>query len=861
MSAATPSVAPLLRGLLAASLALPTAAQSEALFRASHFPVGGEPKHVDAGDVDGDGLPDLVLSTELDARALLADGAGGFLPAVTSAGGATAQVLLDLDGDGLPDLCQARRNQFLMSPPGIRVRLGAGDGSFAEGTQYLVDGEPSELVAADVNEDGAPDLASISSPWTGEQSPRGALLLGHRDGTFDQVVYFAPITPSGSFLDAGDLDGDGCADMVVASASDNTTRAFLSLGDGTFAPAVLTGGGLPQRLALGDCDGDGTLDLAIDRVPNAIGIRHGAGDGTFGPAVSQFYNGEWAVTDVDTADVDEDGLADVLFAVGTPVGFATSSSALGVLLGEAQLALQPPRLHGSNRNLQGVAAADLNGDGDLDLATADAGPDTATVLLGEGDGRFLPVLHTGSNTNVVRVGDLDEDGWPDLLASNRGQPDLARLLGGGNGRFEPVQFSPLGSYSGGMELADADGDGHLDALVAASGLAATAAFRVLLGDGDGGLSAPVVTNGGFDLAGLAVGDLDHDGALDVASFDQLDFTLHVALGDGDGSFTTMPPVTLGFPGGFEETLAVADVTENGDLDLVSSDVGFFPFGTGQILVAPGAGDGTFLAPLATSPGLYVTSLSLADVDGDDHLDLLEASSFFGGSAVRLGDGDGGFSDELPLATTLEPESPVAADIDGDGLLDVLLGTGLLDVGHVLFFAGHGDGTFEPPQTFITAVTSDSIVPADLDLDGHLDLAVACALANVVEVLHNEHGPWGSVGTPLAGTLGLPRMLGAGPLTGNSPVSFELRDALPSAATALVLGPTRIDAPFKGGVMVPVPAIIGYPLAMDAEGGLLLEATWPAGLGSGEDWYFQYWTPDPAGVKGFSASNGLVGLTP
>jgi hypothetical protein len=130
------------------------------------------------------------------------------------------------------------------------------------------------------------------------------------------------------------------------------------------------------------------------------------------------------------------------------------------------------------------------------------------------------------------------------------------------------------------------------------------------------------------------------------------------------------------------------------------------------------------------------------------------------------------------------------------------------------------------------------------------------------VLKLDFGPWANVGHALAGTGGKePFLSGNGPLVPTSAGGLVLYDAKPSSPAYLVVGLDELAAPFKGGTLVPTPQFL-LPLSTDAAGGLSLSwSHWPAGLPAGAQLLLQYWIVDPAGPAGFSASNGLLGVTP
>ena len=107
----------------------------------------------------------------------------------------------------------------------------------------------------------------------------------------------------------------------------------------------------------------------------------------------------------------------------------------------------------------------------------------------------------------------------------------------------------------------------------------------------------------------------------------------------------------------------------------------------------------------------------------------------------------------------------------------------------------------------------------------------------------------------------PVLTGSGSLVGGQPVTLALTSAKPATLTTLVLGLSLLNAPFKGGTLVPNPNILFFGLPTNGHGNLTLNATWPSGLPSGLAVITQFWIPDPAGPAGFAASNGLAGTTP
>jgi hypothetical protein len=121
--------------------------------------------------------------------------------------------------------------------------------------------------------------------------------------------------------------------------------------------------------------------------------------------------------------------------------------------------------------------------------------------------------------------------------------------------------------------------------------------------------------------------------------------------------------------------------------------------------------------------------------------------------------------------------------------------------------------------------------------------------------------WSSLGGAVAGSNGTPLLSGEGDLIGGTPVILLLQHAKPTAPAFLIIGSSMLDAPFKGGHLVPTPSVISPAMTVNGQGTLTLTSTWPVGLPTGLTFYSQMWIVDAAGPAGFAASNGLSGTTP
>jgi len=347
-----------------------------------------------------------------------------------------------------------------------------------------------------------------------------------------------PVGTSPSGVVVGDFNGDGKPDLAVANSGSANVSVLLANGDGTFQPEVNFDAGLsPGSVAVGDFNGDGKLDLAVfqqgdsaNGVAGAVSILFGNGDGRFQVAKTTALMAQAASMTV--GDFNSDTKSDIVIGNIDP---ATVDLTLDLFIGNGDGTFLAPRVLSTLSNgTQALLAADLNGDGKLDLAVGISSG--VNILLGKGDGTIQQapsgIVATALAPFSIRAADLTGSGKQDLIVESfhhTGPPpgcrefcfsltfsQLGTYLGNGDGSFQAGQlvFS-LVRFSGGVgprsyAVGDYNGDRKFDLVYANT----TGMLLGVLGRGTGTFSSPL----SLDVASGSVAsaaDLNGDGLSDL----------------------------------------------------------------------------------------------------------------------------------------------------------------------------------------------------------------------------------------------------------------------------------------------------------------------------------------------------------
>jgi hypothetical protein len=645
-----------------------------------------------------------------------------------------------LNGDTFPDIISANRSSNTVS-----FWYSTGAGTYAAAARHVTRGEQPRSVAVDaVATDGA--TAIIVANWASDDI---SVIRIDAAGNRDAAVEFAlPEGASPRDVASGDLNGDGIGDIATANEGLNSVSVFLGDGAGSFSEPVnyLTGAN-PRSIALADFDGDDSLDIVTaNRGSDSLTVLSNDGAGDF-PTSFDVPTGDGPRM-VSVADLDRDGNLDLLASSPT-------SSAIAVHRGGEDGRFETVVFHTLDSNPTRIVVGNFTEDNHLDVLAVLFENDTATVssgrlacLSGDGNGGFELHADFSVAPGVIDLAadDLDRDGDSDVVISNTSEDFVGTIVNTGRG-FATERRYPTGTRPRMAKAGDMDRDGNLDLLV---GNLDSRDVTFLPGDGDGGFGDGQSIPAGGKVRAIALGQINGDNNLDMVATNLDESRVAVFTGRGDGTFDSAEFFDVrnsdSTRSAEPRSIVLADINNDDDLDLVVGNAN-----RDSVAILLGAGDGTFGSPVEYDVANFPLSVQVADLDNDGALDIIVANGVDAdgtgtqASALHLlpGNGDGTFDIDSMVGYVVNagPGSLVAADLDQDGDIDLAASSNSLN--SVQTFNGRGDGRLSSGSVFAMGTSPNAVGVTDIDGDGLADLFVTNDGGTVSYRLNDDRLGFGS----------------------------------------------------------------------------------------------------------------------
>ncbi|MEA3212589.1 MAG: large repetitive protein [Chthoniobacter sp.] len=643
---------------------------------AATFAAGPSAAVVEIGDVNGDFRPDLIVSNPagIGTVSVLANqtdpgaAAPDFAAQATFAAGPNARLgpLADVNGDGRPDVAVVNYSSGFTATVLLNTTpVGSSTPGFGSQATFASPSRPHDLVTADLNGDGRPDLVNVNGYSNLIEVRLNQTAGGAAPPRFGAAVSFAtPLFPIAAAI--GDLNGDGLLDLAVANRDGLSVSVLLSqTAPGATAPSfavqvAFLAGTRPGFVTIGDVNGDGRPDLAVGNYDSddvSILLNQtapGATAPSFAAPVA-FPVGD-NPAGLSLSDLNGDGRPDLVSAnfLSDNVSVRLNQTAPGA----TAPSFGAQSTFAAGDGAFGLGVGDLNGDGRPDLAVTNSNSTTVSVLLnrttpGAITPNFAPqtTIGVGANPSTVTIGDLDGDGRPDLAVSNRGSNTVSVLR------------NTTGSATATLHTVDWDPDGSLDGV--ARGTLGT--YRVTLNSTDG------ANNGGGTFGTNFATNLGTDGVPGIG--DPTVFAEAAAIDWNPGAAGT---ATIDFGGGVvqDPILLIAftdprvDTFDFGDgLTLVLLDQN----PAGSVTIAPGnvvttnggnansADDGFAVQLLGSFSSItFATNVNLVSPSDSVGISVATQSNIFAAT----------FASQATFATGTDPRNVVVADFNGDFVPDL-----------------------------------------------------------------------------------------------------------------------------------------------------------------------------------------------
>lgn len=622
-------------------------------------------------------------------------------------------VVGDFDRDGSLDVATANKESNTVS-----VLLGDGAGSLTGRVSYQISATPKDMITGDVNSDGILDLVVVNTDLNSI-----SILIGNGDGTFDPPVDIATVRNPFA-VRIGDVDQDGKADLVVANRDSESVSFLYGNGSGTVYSELETSfGRRPTGIVLGDFDRDGKLDVAIaDPLLDAVIVQYA------GANEQVAYRVGVGPSYLEVADFNNDGILDL-------ATHNVGSNDIGILIGQIPPPTGPPvtftltNVIPVGGNFGNIETDDFDGDGNQDLVIVQSDSGLLRLFPGDGTGDFNDFIDfriEGAPLHPVG-GDFNRDGRPDLAVLDERNSVIQLLLNKttfapsafvSNGLPERKSLS-TGDDPSGLAIGDLNRDGIVDLVFGTSKYDAifTSNVSVYFGDRYGAFS---IAGPSFDVRGhpveFSADDFNRDGLPDLLVSNTRASGVSAVLANALGAFALPEYHRVGGSG--PRSVVTADFNRDGRLDVASAN-----FYSNNVSILLGDGVGGFAPGIPFPVSANPRSIAVGDLNRDSIPDLVVVSLPSDTVAVLLGDGSGSFTGAQEYTVGANPIDVTVADFDQDGILDLVTANG--NTAETLsILRGRGDGTFDPSAPVTPSVGNPhGLTSADLNRDGKTDLIV------------------------------------------------------------------------------------------------------------------------------------------
>ena len=674
--------------------------------------------------------------------------------------------------DGIPDLITASPGGDGGAGGNVAVLFGNPDGSFALGPGTHLSSVPTAFAAADFDHDGVVDLL-IS-----DNSNMITFYQNFSDGP--------PFAKKGSPIAAGtgpiaivarDLNGDDKLDAVVVDDGQGSTGGVSILignNDGTFQTRGFVSTGLgASAVAIADFNKDGKLDLAVTNAGNSnVSILRGDGQGGFALVQTVNSGGNEPVA-IAARDLNGDGFVDLAVA-------NRSGDNIAVIDGSAS-GFRPARPFASgtaNSEPNGIALDDFNGDGKIDLVVSNKFSSDVSVLLGDGHGSFgAPRGFVADQEPLsVVVSDVNQDGTPDVMTLNQGVqiPDVVVLLGNPDGSLVGVEDLFTQPNPDTIVCGDVDNDGLPDLIVGHPPAPPSTVGTLLVyrARAQGGFAPPTSVQSVGDGFGLARGDFNGDGRLDLVTVNQSTKDVSVYLARAGGGFASGHSYPLGAA---PSAVTAGDWNHDGRSDLAVTFQSRQCSVTTATLCSSNAGCPEGHCSVTTTRACH-TSSECPSVETCQGGEIC-----LGAVGILSAQPDGTLGSLTTMPVGSGPVAVDFGDFNKDGKLDLVVANTASNELSIL--SGNGDGTFQPASTISNLPGVRGFTVADFDRDGRDDLAVILPTQLQVNVLYGR--PQGFIGGPILPVGGTPAGLVARDVTGDSIPDLIVADQVNNSVITFV----------------------------------------------------------------------------